>query len=343
MKLFSLLLWIFLFLPICLLGQETKGKRFVDDAVQIAKRDNKVVAIEFWSPACGPCMRMKHDIFENKANSDFLSRNFLLFQLSPTDSVFKSLWKYFKLSYQSTVIYIDKDGDEIDRTVGYEGDMDGYLNFMKDVSDGKNLFKDIFEVYQKDTLNAFSNYLLAKKLESRYELKKAIRLFNRVLLYDPTDKLGLCLECKFKIADSELKLNGNFEKMREFIAIDEKNAFAPKVYEYLISNFINKKDKDSCISLCEEAFRKYPDSWEILNKYAWAICSFKMTSDYAKALVMVQKSILLHPVRSGTYSTEAWIHFEMGNKEKAIELQKKAIEILPHPAYLKDLELFMKN
>jgi len=55
---------------------------------------------------------------------------------------------------------------------------------------------------------------------------------------------------------------------------------------------------------------------------------------------MVQKSIALNPGRSGTYSTEAWIHFEMGDKEKAIQLQNKAIEIYPNASYIQDLEKF---
>jgi hypothetical protein len=33
----------------------------------------------------------------------------------------------------------------------------------------------------------------------------------------------------------------------------------------------------------------------------------------------------------------------MGDKEKAIELQKKAIEIYPNPSFNKDLEIFMKK
>jgi tetratricopeptide (TPR) repeat protein len=65
--------------------------------------------------------------------------------------------------------------------------------------------------------------------------------------------------------------------------------------------------------------------------------------DYEKALGMAQKSISLNPGRAGTYSTKAWIHFEMRDKEKAIELQKMAIEIYPNSSFNKDLEIFMKE
>jgi tetratricopeptide (TPR) repeat protein len=238
---------------------------------------------------------------------------------------------------------MDKYGNEIDRTVSYDGNRDAYLNFMKDVSDGKNLYKDIFEAYQKDTLNAFNNYLLAKKLIFNYELKNAIKHLSKVLLHDSEDKLGLHAECKFKIAESEFILTGNLDEMREYVNTDKINIYIPKAYEYLIQDLISKKDKSGCIFICQEAYNKYPDSWEILNKYAWAICTFKIKEDYEKALKMAQKSISLNPGRAGTYSTEAWIHYEMGNKEKAIELQKKAIEIYPNASFTNDLEIFMKK
>lgn len=341
----SLCVLILLFIPLTLFSQKDEGKEkaYINKAVQLAAKENKVLIIEFWAPSCGPCIRLKRDIFENEKNKEFLSTNFVLVKISPADSIYNPLWKYFKLAYQSTVIYMDKSGNELDRTVSYDGNRDAYLSFMKDVSEGKNLYKDIFEAYQKDTMNAFNNYLLAKKQLFNYVLKEANNQFNKVLLYDPEDKLGLQAECKFKIAENEFILTGNLDKMREYIKIDVKNAFIPKAYEYLIQDLITKKDKISCIPLCEEAFIKYSDSWEILNKYAWAICTFKIKEDYEKALEMAKKSISLNPGRAGTYSTEAWIHFEMGNKEKAIELQKKALEIYPNSSFNKDLEIFMKE
>lgn len=322
---------------------ERKEIVYISKAVQQAANENKLLIIEFWAPSCGPCIRLKRDIFENQGSKEFLEKNFLVLKISPADSIYSPLYKHFKLAYQSTVIYIDKKGNELDRTVSYDGNRDAYLNFMKDIIEGKNLYKDIIEAYQKDTLNAYNNYLLAKKLMFIYEFKNASKQLKNVLVYDPEDKLGLHAECKFKIAEIEFILTGSLDAMRGVVNTDRINIYIPKAYEYLIQDLINKKDKSSCISICQEAYNKYPGSWEILNKYAWAIYTFRIKEDYSKALKMAQKSISLNPERAGTYSTESWIYFEMGDKEKAIESVKKAIELYPHPSYKADLEKFQAN
>ncbi len=319
---------------------ETKDKTFIKNASEKATKEHKLLAIEFWSPSCNPCLGMKRDIFENKMQSEFVQKYYYLMQVSPVDSVYKSLWNYFHLEYESTVIYVDNKGNEIDRTVGYNGDRDAYLTLMKDIASGKNLYVNVIKKYHRDTLNLLNCCLMARKLVSRYELEEAENLYNKILIFDKSDKHGLRTECLFKIAEMELTRTGSLKKMREFVDTASKNSFAPKAYVYLINDLISKKDNTGCLAICEAGFSKYPDSWEILNKYAWAICTFKLQEEYPKALTMVQKSNSLNPSRPGTYSTEAWIHFEMGDNKKAIELQKKAIELFPDRGFLHDLKIF---
>ena len=341
MKILFSLVSLFLLTFACLIQKPEKEEiKFINDAVNKAKTANKLLIIELWAPECGPCIRLKRDIFENENNNKFLNKNFVLVKVSPADSVYKPLWKHFNLEYQSSVIFMDKNGNEIDRSVSYDGNRDAYLNFLKEVSEGRFLYSVVFSTYKKDTLNVYSNYILAKKLLFRYQIKDAVKKFNKVLLYDPLDKFGYNSECNYKIAESDFILTGKTVKLKEYVRTTSKNDFVPKAYEYLINDLINKKDTNNCISLCSEAFHKYPDSYEILNKYAWAIYTFRLKEDYQKALTMVQKSISLNPERAGTYSTEAWLCFEMGEKEKAIQLQKKVIELYPHPSYIQDLEMF---
>lgn len=100
-------------------------------------------------------------------------------------------------------------------TVSYDGNRDAYLNFMKDVSEGVNLYSIVFSTYNKDTLNVNSNYVLAKKLMFRYQVKDAVDHFNKVLLYDRDNKLRHNPECRFRIAEGELMLMGDDPSIHE--------------------------------------------------------------------------------------------------------------------------------
>lgn len=183
--------------------------RFINEAVGKAKDLNKLVIVEFTAPGCDACTRLKEDIFENAESALFLNDNFIVVSVSPTDQVFTLLWNHFKLDNQSAAIILDQNGNEIDRTVSYNNNRDAYLDFLKDVSEGRNLYSIVLAAYEKDSLNVLNNYLLAEKLMFRNQIKEAIRHYNNVLMYDPDNGLGLNRKCRLKIAESSLILATN--------------------------------------------------------------------------------------------------------------------------------------
>ena len=192
---------------------EKKELTFINDAVKKAKTANKLLIIEFWTPECIPATKLKEEIFEKEENIEFIKVNFLLVKVSPADSIYSSLFKHFRLVNQSSCIFMDINGNEIDRSVNYDGNRLAYLNFLKEVSEGKNLYCQVFMTYTKDSTDIRNNYLLAKKLLFRYQVKDAISHFNKVLSLDPYNTRGYNEECKLKIAESELMLSGSQEKL----------------------------------------------------------------------------------------------------------------------------------
>jgi thioredoxin-related protein len=175
---------------------------FINDAVKKAKKVNKLLIIEFWDPECISSSKLKEEIFENEENREFFNSNFLLVKVSSSDSVYTSLHKHFNLSSQNSCIFMDINGNEIDRAVSYDGNKDAFLSFLKDVAEGRNLYCQVFMAYKKDTTDIRNNFLLAKKLLFRYQLNEAVKRFNKVLLLDPDNKNGYNEECKLKIKES---------------------------------------------------------------------------------------------------------------------------------------------
>lgn len=335
------LLYVLLLIIACATQRPEKQENvFINKAIREAKAANKLLILDFWSPGSATSVALKKEIFDNEKFTGFLDKNFIVNKLSPSDSVYLPLMKRFNVDLQCTVIVMDKNGNEVDRSVGYDGNRDSYINYLKDVSEGKNLYSVVFQTYKKDTMNVRNNYVLAKKYLFRYQLKDAIGLFSRVLALDPDNKQGLNPECRFRIAESELYLTGSINGMQEYVKSNLNKQWVPRAYGYLIDHFINQNDATNCISTCEEACYKYPDNSEILNKYSRAIISFRMKKDYEKALAMVRKSISLNPENASFYFTEAWIFYEMGDKARAVQLKNRAIELFPNTTSIQDPEKF---
>jgi hypothetical protein len=180
---------------------EKQEIKFINEAVAKTKNSGKLVIIEFWAPESETSVRLKDEIFDNIKTNQFLKTNFILVQVSPDNPLYEPLWKHLRIEYRNSVLILDQNGNEIERTVSYDGNKEAYLKFLNEVSAGKNLFNVVFSAYKKDTADVLNNYLLANKQLLRYSLNDAIKQYNKVLLYDKHDLLGLNQECKFKIAE----------------------------------------------------------------------------------------------------------------------------------------------
>jgi tetratricopeptide (TPR) repeat protein len=210
MKKLFFVFYILLLMIACMSQRpERQEIRFINEEVAKAKNLNKLLILEFTAPECGVCLRLKEDIFENEESARFLADNFLVVSVSPSDPVYKLLWDHFTLENQSSAIILDQNGNEIDRTVSYNNNREEYIEFLKDVSQGKNLYSIVLAAYKKDTLNVRNNYLLAEKLMFRNQIKEAIKHYNNVLMYDPDNGSGLNRNCRLKIAESSLILATN--------------------------------------------------------------------------------------------------------------------------------------
>jgi hypothetical protein len=200
-KLFYILYLLLIMLACISQKPEKKEIKFINEAVAKTKNSGKLVIIELWDTECSSSVRLKDEIFENTRTNQFLNDNFILEKVSRDNPLYEPLWKHFKIEYRNTILILDQNGNEIERTVSYDGNSEAYLKFLKEVSNGKNLYTVVFSAYKKDTLDVLNNYLLANKLLLRYSLDDAIKQYNKVLLYDKRDLLGLNQECKSKIAE----------------------------------------------------------------------------------------------------------------------------------------------
>jgi tetratricopeptide (TPR) repeat protein len=90
---------------------------------------------------------------------------------------------------------------------------------------------------------------------------------------------------------------------------------------------------ERCQGVYEKVCRDYPRCAWAHNSTAWMAACCRRNLD--KALEHAQKAVELAPANAGYLDTLAEVHFQRGDKDKAVALQKRVIELDPKKAYFR--------
>jgi thiol:disulfide interchange protein len=99
-------------------GATAFQKLTYEKAVAKAKQENKVVVLDFYATWCGPCRQLDQETFSAKAVQTFLKHRTVALKIDVDDPA------ELALKYQVTaipcVVFLDGDGKEIGRLVGFQ-------------------------------------------------------------------------------------------------------------------------------------------------------------------------------------------------------------------------------
>jgi tetratricopeptide (TPR) repeat protein len=83
----------------------------------------------------------------------------------------------------------------------------------------------------------------------------------------------------------------------------------------------------------EKLCRDYPNCAWAHNSAAWLSACCRRDLD--KALAHAEKAVKLAPDTAGHLDTLAEVHFQLGHKDKAVQLQKKVVQMGPKKEYFR--------
>lgn len=152
-----------------------------------AKKENKLVFIDAYAVWCGPCKLMVKNIFPLKPVGDYYNANFVNAKIDMEKGEGIDLAKKYNVKVFPTYLFINGDGEEVHRTIGYVEEKD-FIQFAMDAGDpSKRLtaLKQKFEKGEKDPeflLNLanltiyndtdFSNKVIERYFDSKPELTR---------------------------------------------------------------------------------------------------------------------------------------------------------------------------
>lgn len=147
-----------------------------------AKKENKLVFIDAYAVWCGPCKLMVKNIFPLKPVGDYYNANFVNAKIDMEKGEGIDLAKKYNVKVFPTYLFINGDGEEVHRTIGYVEEKD-FIQFAMDAGDpSKRLtaLKQKFEKGEKDpefllnlaNLTIYNDTDFSNKVIERYFAEK---------------------------------------------------------------------------------------------------------------------------------------------------------------------------
>lgn len=134
------------------------------------------------------------------------------------------------------------------------------------------------------------------------------------------------------------KLNEALKQVELALAASPGNVNLPIALVPELERRGHKKEATDLFNRCYDAYEKvcrdYPRYAWGHNSAAWMSACCRRNLD--KALQHAEKAVELEPTNAGYLDTLAEIHFQRGDKDKAIALQKRVIELDPKKPYFRE-------
>lgn len=170
-------------IPILSMAQINFTDLTIDQAIELAKKEDKMIFVDLSATWCGPCKVMKRTTFQDANVGEFFNEKFInLFIECDIDKQSAEIMKErYKYNAFPTLLFLDKNGVMFHKIVGsmeveqflpnVKGALEGknLVNYMKRYEQGENSTEFILELINVAE-NAYDEELVAK-LSSQY-LKK---------------------------------------------------------------------------------------------------------------------------------------------------------------------------
>ena len=103
-----------------------------DEALALAKKENKLIFLDVYATWCGPCKKLKKNTFSDAKAGAFYNENFINVALDGEQEQGAKLAEKYKLEAYPSLLFIDANGNVVQKSEGYMGSA-AFIQFGKSV------------------------------------------------------------------------------------------------------------------------------------------------------------------------------------------------------------------
>lgn len=133
MKIKSIIVFLFAAFSVAGYAQTEFRSVSFDEALKVAKSENKLVFIDFFTTWCGPCKKMSKEVFPLKSVGEYMNATFVPLKLD-AEKEGAALAKQYGVNAYPTYVILDANGEKKNSFSGAMGG-DEFLDKLKQVAD----------------------------------------------------------------------------------------------------------------------------------------------------------------------------------------------------------------
>ncbi len=226
------------------------------------------------------------------------------------------------------------DGSEVDWRVGYGPPPDKFLESIEKMLKGIDTYKSLSEKYAKEPKNVEVVFKLARKYDRRYDVEKALELYEKVLAIDPEGKMGTTDYREEKVSFTEyaefsigtIKVysrKSDPEPLKAFVKKYPESKMLKSAYGRLSYYYRARASKEDAAAFFEDYTSRWPDDPNVLSSYVARIIRDKDNFDNGIELAEKIKDIMKYNPEPYYMKNLAELHVLKEDKDKAEEVYGK--------------------
>ena len=346
---------------------------WADDPLEkiIINNDEKIILVDFETESCVWCDRLDADTFTDKRIIDFAKQNLISKKIDAEKGDGPEHKKKYRVRAFPTILFLDGQGVEIDRIVGYRPPEE-FLNELNRIKNGENTISEILARYKQNKHHYPTQIDLAEKYVTLnlpdsarnvldviyYKQKKKSQLdfsvaFRISKLYYSIGSLDNSIDLLDQIVDSgvdssdsgyfygllyKAKRDNDTDKLLQYSYLTE-NIDRKKQAYWQIIRILRKKKKEPDLeaNIYQKAVELYGSEYKympsLLNSFAWRMTQLEKKLDVALEKIDLA---LEYGEDIKILDTKAEVLWKLKRIDEAVRVIEKCILLDPKKKYYRD-------